>query len=70
LPRHFKDLPIRSGHKSNRFQACEMAALKPIAVYGLEVPADDIAIEADGSVPYPATVSNHLHIDRIYLANT
>jgi len=34
-----------------------MAALKPFAFYGLEVPARDIAVEADGNVPFPATVS-------------
>jgi len=34
-----------------------MAALKPLAFYGLEVPAHDLAVEADGNVPWPATVS-------------
>jgi len=34
-----------------------MAALKPLAFYGLEVPACDIAVEADGNFPFPTTVS-------------
>lgn len=34
-----------------------MASLRPFAFYGLEIPADDIAVEADGSMGFPPTVS-------------
>jgi len=55
---HWEKVALRIQKRiSISFKACEMAALKPFAVYGLTVPAGDIAIEADGNVPYPATVS-------------
>ena len=40
-----------------QFKRGKMSAGTPVAVYGLTVPAGDVAVEADGGIPFPATVS-------------